>query len=244
MKQGLQAETIRRIERNLSLLLDKSPTVSRQLLPMLTPASLKKAYYRKARALHPDTADQRECQTQERTRRFIEVKDAYDELLIAWNAGEFESLLSTNQRATHKQSEMPGKTRIFHRGSLPSMELRFAQFLYYSGTIDWHTLIDSVSWQLRERPKIGDLAIETGYLDAWDVMAIICKKGSGELFGDAALRLGYLTAYERIVLLGRQRLLGMPIGSYYIRNGHIGEQEIEGQLFSQRRHNYRVRSGW
>ena len=45
----------------------------------------------------------------------------------------------------------------FHLSPIPDRPLRFGQFLYYAGLIDWHTMIDAITWQLNVRPKIGEI---------------------------------------------------------------------------------------
>ncbi len=135
----------------------------------------------------------------------------------------------------------PKRESFFSGANLPEMELRFAQYLYYCDKIDRETVIRSLSWQYKNRPKIGDLGLEAGYLDHADIIAILRGKRMEERFGEAATRLGVLSTHNLSVLMGRQRQLDLPIGRYFLEKGFISDGEIERVLDSQFRHNFRVR---
>lgn len=131
---------------------------------------------------------------------------------------------------------------LYHAASIPNMELRFAQYLYYSRKIDWKTLIDALSWQFKTRPKFGSLGIEFGFLNYDSILDILSKRMQAELFGDTAIRLGYLNTKERFILIGRQRLFNLPIGSYFTEKGILNEEEIPSILDAIRKHNYAVKA--
>ncbi len=130
--------------------------------------------------------------------------------------------------------------RIFHAGRTPLVNLRIGQFLYYSGRIDLGTLIGSLAWQLGARPRLGELGIEAGYLDRGAVMNVLRMRGIDEPFGAAALRLGALDQRELSVLLGRQRLLGLRLGRYFVDRGHLEERELDAAVSALRLHNIRA----
>lgn len=131
----------------------------------------------------------------------------------------------------------PESLRVYHAGNVPRMKLRIAQYLYYTRRIDWDTLIQSLAWQFHARPKLGELGIELGYLDQSQVLSILRAKRLDETFGDAALRAGYLDRFRLTVLLGRQRLLGLAIGRYFVTNGHINEADLEDAIKALYAHN-------
>lgn len=131
-----------------------------------------------------------------------------------------------------------GEARLYHAGSIPSCRLRLAQYLYYSKRIDWKTLIDAISWQYAVRPKLGAIALETGYMRHEDIMATLGSKTVDELFGAAACRLGLLTPYALSVLVGRQRLLNLPIGRFFVDGGHLSAKELDECLVLLARHNF------
>jgi hypothetical protein len=139
------------------------------------------------------------------------------------------------------ERQAPRSVRVYHAGDIPSVRLRLAQYLYYSRRIDWETLIRSLTWQFRARAKIGELGAELGYLEHGDILDVLKLKGISELFGETAVRLGLLTPFNLAVLMGRQRLLNMPIGRYFVENGHIAEEDLELSLDSLYKHNFSIR---
>ena len=56
---------------------------------------------------------------------------------------------------------------------MPKTEMRFAQFLYYSKKIDWNTFVQALSWQWKNRPRLGEIAVEKGYLKHADIITIL-----------------------------------------------------------------------
>jgi len=155
------------------------------------------------------------------------------------NAGARQQNAGARQ---HNAGARPNRAdaRIFHAGRTPLVNLRIGQFLYYSGRIDLGTLIGSLAWQLGARPRLGELGIEAGYLDRGAVMDVLRMRGVGEPFGAAALRLGALDQRELSVLLGRQRLLGMSLGRYFVDRGHLDERELDAAVSALRLHNIRA----
>jgi len=131
---------------------------------------------------------------------------------------------------------------VFHSGPLPRTELRLAQYLYYLGKIDWNTLIRALCWQYRSRPRTGDIAVELGYMTRHAVHKTLTQRKAGELFGQAALRMGSIEPGEFSVVMGRQRLMKLPIGRYFIDRGLLTEEEMDSCAEDLRRHNITVRS--
>jgi hypothetical protein len=152
------------------------------------------------------------------------------------------SASSSARPFTSASSSVPAVSGWFAGTSIPGFPLRLAQFLYYSRKIDTNTLIKALSWQYRVRPKLGDLAISLGYMTAHDVLFVIRQKKPSELFGETALRLGFLTPYRFSVLMGRQRLLNLPIGRFFVDEGYLSPGELAIALAELNAHNYRVKA--
>jgi hypothetical protein len=93
-------------------------------------------------------------------------------------------------------------------------------------------------WQQSNRPRLGDLAQEHGWLDRQDEQLIRQAKGAQELWGAAAVRCGRLTEAQLWQLLNQQRQLRLPIGRYFVDNQILSESELVRLLVEQRRHNY------
>jgi curved DNA-binding protein CbpA len=337
------------LEKNLSFVMGRPVSLRSPEIGALTPANLKRAYYRRAQELHPDKAASLGLPTAYLEERFRTLTDAYSVILDSWSSGTFAILLgetdeperpaneafgwkaqqggrqaqSSDQRAqsnnqtrqtnyaqsgnqfAHDQARHQANTqqtnaknwrtenarsaeraggagfsraqtggtaftgrsagnsgnanpfgtadfsqnrtqansrpRVYHRGDVPPYQLRFAQYLYYTRKIDWDTLIRSLSWQYRLRPKIGDLGTKLGFMGYEEINHVLRLKKSDELFGQTAVHLGVLKPYDLTVLIGRQRLLNLPIGRFFVEQGYLSETELEIALLAMTRHNGSVR---
>ncbi len=134
----------------------------------------------------------------------------------------------------HQRNRSKGQ---FYKGMLPARMLRFAEYLYYTGEISWDELIHAIVWQYRNRPKLGELAESMGYLENRDVLYIIKNRVFSETFGQAALRLGVLGKKDLERLVRAQKMIGMPIGRFFLEHKIFTEEELQLKLSSCRRHN-------
>jgi len=257
-----------KLENNLRLVLGRPVRLHSPEILLLDPKRLKREYYRRAHEFHPDKAATSGLDPEYLTLRFRSVCEAYAGVLDSLNSGAFAALVREaptagkadretrmhsdrgdgphfGKRANPGQWANPGhqaSARVFHSGRMPGSPLRLGQYLYYGRDIDLHTLIRSLSWQLRARPKLGDLGIQLGYLSQDDILGILRGKGGNELFGEAAVRLGLLTPAKLSVLAGRQLLLNLPIGRFYVDNGYLDESVLTSRLESLKRHNFYART--
>ena len=124
-------------------------------------------------------------------------------------------------------------------GSLPRRSLLFAEFLHLSRLISWQDRIAAIIWQRQQRPSIGKLAQEWGYLQDWQVESLLRHKRGGERFGEAAVRLGLLTTFQRQVLLGGQQRSQQPIGCYFVEAGILTQFSLKQALAAYKEHNRR-----
>jgi len=120
---------------------------------------------------------------------------------------------------------------------VPARRLRFAQYLYYAGVIDWATLIAAMRWQQRTRPLLGQIARQMSYLTLDDVCAILKERTLGERFGDAAVRLRRLDQRRLLTILGRQRRFDRPIGRYFTENHIVRPEDLARLLERHAAHN-------
>lgn len=259
------------LERDLSLVLGRPFRFHSPELGVLDPDALKHAYRRRAHELHPDKAVAKGLDPEYLSERFKDLQEAFLRVLTDMESGAFFRIIALSRAETaprpaprgpqpgpsasaHRPASAPRQAaprpraatesiRIFHSGEVPRMKLRIAQYLYYTRRIDWDTLIKSLAWQFRARPKLGELGVELGYLDQGQVLSILRAKRLDETFGDAALRSGCLDRFRLSVLLGRQRLMGLAIGRYFVSNGHIGEADLEDAIKALYAHNLSLRCG-
>ena len=148
------------------------------------------------------------------------------------------------RKTTYRYRQQQGKNETpkrFYTGPMPKTEMRFAQFLYYSKKIDWNTFVQALSWQWKNRPRLGEIAVEKGYLKHAEIITILRHSFPGELFGKAAIRLGFLSERELFLLLGHQQLLNKPIGLFFIEQCSFPQSEIEKQLAQMKKFNTEVK---
>ena len=110
----------------------------------------------------------------------------------------------------------------------PRARLMFGRFLLSRGHITLQQLIDAVRWQRAQRPPVGRIAMNWGILSSNQVYEILTNKEPEDRFCDVAVRKGYMTGYQRLAVLGRQREMQKPIGSYFVEQGILTRDEIEG----------------
>lgn len=215
----------------------------------LTLQDLKKSYYKRAKELHPDTANQRGLPELLMAERFKRLSESYTFLLEYWQNRDFSSSIkqNTTKKKTYTPSSPTAKqntqdnVKRYYTGPMPQVEMRFAQFLYYSKKIDWNTFIHSLTWQWKHRPRLGELAIQKGFLSHPDVLTVLRHSLPGELFGKAAVRLGFLSEKELFLLLGHQQLLKKPIGLFFTQECYFHQTEIEKQLLQMKLYNSEIR---
>jgi hypothetical protein len=124
---------------------------------------------------------------------------------------------------------------------LPRRRLRFAEFLYYTGVVRWSELVEAIAWQRRQRPPVGRIAVDFGFIRPDDVGVILERRREAGAhvvpFGEWALRLGYLTSFQLLATLGQQLRRQRRIGQFFVERGLLGEDEIDGLRRRILRHN-------
>ena len=212
-------------------------------LKYLQPEGLKSAYRRKALETHPDRSNTFQKDERRMNDRFIEATSAYHKLrpLVG---GQLPFQLENRRKKTgHYQKTTQRKKGFSYTvctKNIPKRKLLIGQFLYYSGLISWQTLIDAIVWQKRQRPRIGDIALEWKMLSKMDVQRILQWKGLNEKFGERAVLLGYLNRFELMALLGKQRNLKYLIGEYFVRHKIIRMADLEFMVERHQAHNKKI----
>jgi hypothetical protein len=118
-----------------------------------------------------------------------------------------------------------------------------AEFLYYSGRVGWRDFVEAIAWQRRQRPAVGRIAVDFGFLARGDIPEILERRrrerALHEPFGQFAVRSGYLTPFQLLALLGQQLRLQRPIGRYFVESGLAGDGELDDARVLIFRHNAR-----
>ena len=224
-------------------------TVSEEYLRYLRPSGLKSAYRKIALETHPDRAQTLGKRAAELNDRFTEVSLAYQKLNAAI---KHDGILLADPPPDYRPSGVskpapvqPAKKRKnrrksgdhFFNGTPPQRHLLFGQFLFYSGLVSWKTYIQALIWQRRQRPLIGQIALDWGLLTLPDIREILAARRLGEKFGESAVRQGYLKAYNLLALLGKQRRLQSRFGEYFVQEGRVTKEQIQAFCKMQANHN-------
>jgi hypothetical protein len=126
---------------------------------------------------------------------------------------------------------------------LPRRRLRFAEFLYYTNRIPWTELVDAISWQRRQRPPFGRIAVDFGFLRPEEVAAILEQRrvecALDVPFGEYAVRKGWLTSFQVLAVLGQQLRLQRRIGEFFVSKGLLEPADVDEVRRRMMRHNAR-----
>jgi len=115
--------------------------------------------------------------------------------------------------------------------------MQFAMYLVEDGVISCEEFFEAVKLQLRSRPQLGALAIESRRLSFRQVSAILrtqCDEPN-ELFGEIAVRLGYLTPEDLADLLAEQAAQAKPLLEVLVENHFLSADEAEHHYAEYRR---------
>ena len=139
-----------------------------------------------------------------------------------------------------KQTEALAKSRVStpaeppplpkERQKVSKRSLILGRHLHRKGLISLRQLIAAVAWQRSQRPAVGQIAKVWGILTDDQVFEILREKDQGELFCDSAVRRGLMTPFQRLAVVGRQRVMQKPIGQYFIEHGILTEQQVEVEV--------------
>ena len=226
--------------------------ISSAFLLSLKPNTIKTAFRKKAKETHPDLFTAHDPKVQRRqAEMFRVVNDAYD-IMRRYCERRDRSRVRAFRRASNPVPPSPppvrtAKTRTFrvddhgwlYLGVLPERRLEIGRYLYYRGTIPYHVLLRALSWQIRQRPALGVIAKQWGWLNDDQIRIILGQRSVTSRFGQRALQLGMLSSYQARLLIAYQRTLQKKLGQYFVEHGHLTQQEIEQMVLDLNRHNAR-----
>jgi hypothetical protein len=224
---------------------------------------LKATYRRRALETHPDRARALGRPERELAREFNAVADAYR--VLSAIRGRPASRAPSRPPARASRPATPSaraaepappraappaeparapRVRVGVRPEdLPRRRLRFAEYLYYSGRVRWTELVEAIAWQRAQRPPIGRIAVELGFLRPDDVGVILERRrlaaANAMPFGEWAVRIGYLTPFQVLVAMGYQLRKQRPIGQFFVERGVLETDEVDAIRRRVLRHNTR-----
>ncbi len=197
----------------------------------LEPSTLKKVYRKKALETHPDRYGSSGLNEAESGEQFRKVKSAY-ETLKPVAAGT-----ATVKPNNKNDKKPPGN---FYEGSLPFHKLLFGQFLYYSGTITWKTLMQAIVWQRNKKTAYGQIALHWEMLSTEDIAHIMQNKKFNEKFGEYAKKYDYLTIFQHLAIMGKQQSENRLFGEYFIKKGILSKRQVDNLVQKTINHNDQI----
>lgn len=224
--------------------------ISRDFLFYIQPSGVKSAYRKMAKENHPDlfASDPLHVQ-QKQTARLREIIAAYDLLNTffkqreegAWKPGvkPFRVQAKKTEQPQPAPSQQPPRKgdNVYYTGTVPRRILQIGQYLYYRGKITFAALISALVWQRKQRPTIGDIAIQWGLLDQDGVNRIFGLCGKPRLFGEKAVELGLLSVFQVNTILLYQRSQQDRLGKYFIDNEILSSRQLDELVSELKEHN-------
>ncbi|MFH1215726.1 MAG: J domain-containing protein [Pseudomonadota bacterium] len=201
-------------------------------------------------------------------RLFHSVKNAYEQLTRYVDAREkgfrfpgrhspathLNSVSKNNGRQSKSHQESPPSAkrsfaarqtshqafygRNLYRGHIPERGLLFGQYLYYAGQISWQDLNQAILWQRTQRPRLGEIARERGWLRREDILLVLRSASRlSHVFGEQALHLGLLTRAQLQLLLFEQKRRHRRIGEFFVLHHILTRSQLLALLSRFNRHN-------
>jgi len=130
---------------------------------------------------------------------------------------------------------------LFFNGIAPNIEVKIGRYLYFRGVTSFQSILKALTWQRKQRPSIGALARQWGWLDDKMIRTILTTRHIPGLFGERALAIGALTITQQKKLVFYQQSLHQRLGTYFVLSGMVNKKEME--LLARERiiHNNQVR---
>lgn len=218
-----------------------------EFLAYLQPSGAKVAFRDRAKEHHPDRFA---CAPQEiralQTERFREIHQAYT-LLNDFLSRRHRTQLRpmTRPPASPRPARAPQSHNAAPRdfSAIPPIPMEFGIFAYYCGQIEYRDLIDALVWQRRQRPALGAIACQWGWLNEGKVRRILGHRGHGGRFGRRAVELGLLSSLQVEALLRHQRTHQQRLGQYFIDRGLMTATGADQLARDLERHNARFAGG-
>jgi hypothetical protein len=218
--------------------------ITRNFLWYLQPAGLKAAYRQKVKEAHPDRFNNLDPDVrQQKTAIFQEINQSYSLLQSFFHErkkkGKPIEPSTVQKRSAAAAPKATASHTTFRR--VPERTLEFGQYLYNRGLVTYQQLIGALVWQRRQRPAIGQLAVNLGWLKAEDSDRVGRTRGTAyRRFGERAVHLGLLSSGQVQVLLRHQSNLHQKLGEYFIEEAILSKEEVEHLANKLAEHNQRI----
>ena len=211
-------------------------------LPSLNSSSLNAAFRKKAFHLHPDRARAQGLPKSTLTHRFNQLQNAH-QLLTTYADSKplFEVGPQSPPAAGSSRRHQSRASREWYNGNMPQRRMQLVEYLAQTQRISWFAQSRSISWQRGQRPKVGQLAVELGYLDRDQLIALMQKRNEQKSWKEPlvsfAHRNGYFDGLAKMAILGKQKKMQRPIGEYFTDRKILTEEQINQALRELSIHN-------
>ena len=145
-----------------------------------------------------------------------------------------------NFKNTSSQPSVFWDTESLYQGPLPNRRLLLGHFLYYSGLINWRTIIQALIWQRTERPRLGEIGQRFGLLNDADVVQILRNRPTLQPFGQTAMDLGLLSQPQLQILVAHQKRLQKKFGEFFLEKRILEPNELRTLLHQYQEHNANI----
>ena len=142
---------------------------------------------------------------------------------------------SKYQHTKHKYSRASYSSH--KKRVLPKLKLRLCRFLYHKGIINYKTIINALVWQLKNRPKVGEIALLNKFITFEKILDTIKNRKIGEKFCEAAVRLDHLNTHHVSHIFKIQNSYNAPIGKYFLEKRILTRNQLHSILLELKKHN-------
>jgi hypothetical protein len=234
------------------ILFGSDVVITHDFLWYLQPEGAKSAYWSRAKESHPDAHPDAAITVQKALGdEFGRVTKSYQLLCSFLKYREQTKCTPNDFFANRRRKEMEthnwdkynsnNTSELFHNGTVPNIEVKIGKYLYFRGVTSFQSIFKALNWQREQRPSIGALARQWGWLDDQMIRTILSTKHIPGLFGERALAMGVLTIGQQRKLVFYQQSLHQRLGIYFVLNGMVNEKEMEVLARERIMHNYLVR---
>jgi len=215
--------------------------------------SAKSAYRSQVKTHHPDHYEKAPLHIrQQQTERFRTILQAYRiiEAFLAERQLPVDGKRGPSTQA-QPQPQAAQATRFAQKrnrvpndgqGSrIPNIPLEFGMFAFYSGKVSYADLTRGLAWQRRQRPAVGAIAIQWGWLTAPQISCVLDHPGPSRRFCRKAVELRFLQPRQAEALLAYQRSRQQPLGRYFVIRGLLNQRDVDDLARRLDLHNTRLR---
>jgi hypothetical protein len=178
------------------------------------------------------------------------IRDSNKEMAVALELFSTEIPKNEEYAYLYPSYEKPRAPRIenhevkkqrdyMYKGKMLPNKMRFGTFLYYRGIISYLALMQSLNWQKCQRPLLGQIAMQAGFIAPEDFASILLHVKNGFSFGEVAKKKHLLSELTIAGIVKTQQRYNCKLGKYFVDRGILTENQVEKYLVEMGVHNKR-----